>query len=80
MTSLFAQHTGLLSNTLVGQSPFRNMYHSNLTPPECAAIKELKSNPNIIMKPEEKVSAMVIGDRFDYIREGYGQLSNLTFY
>lgn len=32
------------------------------------------------MKPEEKGSPVVIGDRLDYIRKGYGELSDPKFY
>ena len=53
---------------------------NNLTPSERMALKELKNNENIIIKPADKGSAVVIMDRMDYLKEGYQQLSNPRFY
>ena len=52
----------------------------NLTKEEYKAIKSLKNNKNIIMKPADKGSAIVILNRESYINEGYRQLNDTKFY
>ena len=52
----------------------------NLTPEEKAALAVLKSNPDIVIKPADKGSAVVIQDRQDYILEGLRQLQDTNFY
>jgi hypothetical protein len=54
--------------------------HHNLTAEEKLALAELKSNPNIVIKPADKGSAVVIQNRLDYIKEGKRQLSDHHFY
>jgi hypothetical protein len=54
--------------------------HHNLTAEEKLALAELKSNPNIVIKPADKGSAVVIQNRMDYIQEGLRQLSDQNFY
>jgi hypothetical protein len=53
---------------------------SNLTPGERVAIKELRTNENIVIKPADKGSAVIILNRLDYLKEGYKQLSEPRFY
>ena len=53
---------------------------NNITPQERAAIRELKDNQKIIIKPADKGSAVVILNRDDYLSEGYKQLSDTNFY
>ena len=53
---------------------------NNLTPSERRAMRELSSNDNIVIKPADKGSAVVIMDRLDYLKIGYSQLSNKQFY
>ena len=43
-------------------------------------MKSLKNNENIIIKPADKGSAIVILDKQSYINEGQGQLHNTQFY
>ena len=53
---------------------------TNISREERKAIKTLTENPNIIIKPADKGSAVVILNREDYISEGYKQLSDTNFY
>ena len=52
----------------------------NITKEQRQAIRELYSNPNIVIKPADKGGATVIWDRSDYIKEGMRQLSDANFY
>ena len=52
----------------------------NLTGPERRALKELHHNPNIIIKPADKGSKIIIMDRSQYILEANRQLHNTTYY
>ena len=53
---------------------------NNLVPKERAAIRELRDNEQIVIKPADKGSAVVIQNREDYLAEGYKQLSDTNFY
>ena len=53
---------------------------SNLTPEEKSALAELKHNTEIVIKPADKGSAVVVQNTEDYIKEGYRQLRNPNFY
>lgn len=53
---------------------------SNLTVEEIKALTELKGNKQIIIKPADKGSAVVILDRDQYLEEGYRQLNDKTYY
>jgi len=57
----------------------RNFKH-NLTPDETRAIKDLKNNPNLVIKGADKGGAVVIMDRALYEAEGLRQLSNPKYY
>jgi peptide-methionine (R)-S-oxide reductase len=59
---------------------FQKPSHSNLMDRENKALAELKKAQNIIIKPADKGSAVVIQDLDDYINEGYRQLSDSKFY
>ena len=52
----------------------------NLTKEEYKAIKSLKNNTDIIIKPADKGSAIVILDKQSYINEGQRQLNDSMFY
>lgn len=52
----------------------------NLNPEEVKALKELKNNKSIVIKPADKGSAVVIMDREQYLWEGYRQLNDKTYY
>ena len=54
--------------------------HRNLSSEEYKAIKLLQHNPNIVIKPADKGSAIVILDRQYYISEGLRQLIDHNFY
>ena len=43
-------------------------------------MKELTNNKNIIIKPADKGSAVVIMNRIDYLKEGFRQLSDNKYY
>ena len=47
---------------------------------ELAALKQLRSNPFIVIKPADKGSFSVIMDKDNYISEGYRQLGNPSHY
>ena len=53
---------------------------TNISKAERQAIKNLTNNPNIIIKPADKGSAVVVLNRAEYISEGYKQLSDPKFY
>ena len=52
----------------------------NLPNAELAALKQLRSNPFIVIKPADKGSSSVIMDKDNYISEGYRQLDNPSHY
>lgn len=52
----------------------------NLTKPEKSALKSLKNDKNIIIKPADKGSATVIMNKSEYINEAQRQLSNTLHY
>lgn len=54
--------------------------HQNLTQGEKVALKQLKQAHNIVIKPADKGSAVVILNKIDYIREGLKQLEDARFY
>uniref|UniRef100_A0A3B3YXP6 Uncharacterized protein n=1 Tax=Poecilia mexicana TaxID=48701 RepID=A0A3B3YXP6_9TELE len=47
---------------------------------EIEALQELKNNKEIILKPANKGSAIVIFDRDKYLQEGYRQLNDKKYY
>jgi len=53
---------------------------SNLSKGERRAIKDLKKNPHIIIKPADKGGCTVIQNTIDYIIEAERQLSDTRFY
>ena len=53
---------------------------TNISRGERKAITQLNKNHNIIIKPADKGSAVVVMNRDDYIAEGYKQLSDTNFY
>lgn len=52
----------------------------NLSSVEIRALKRLRNNRNIIIKPADKGSAVDLMDRFQYLWEGHRQLSDSTYY
>ena len=59
---------------------FRPSHRTNLSPNETLALKELCNNRDIVIKPADKGSAVVIMQRKDYLKEGYRQLADINFY
>ena len=68
----------------IEQDPHRQKYKQprdkNLTKEEYQAIKSLKHNSDIIIKPAEKGSAIVVLGKQSYIQEGQRQLNDTKFY
>ena len=54
--------------------------HDNLKPSERSALHRLKKREDIIIKPADKGSAVVVMDREHYISEAERQLNDSTFY
>lgn len=52
----------------------------NLNKEEKTALNEIKNNKNIIIKPADKGSAVVIMDRDQYVWEGHRQLQDTKYY
>ena len=59
---------------------FEHLKRKNLTKEEYQSIKSLRNHPDIIIKPADKGSAIVILDKHNYIAEGERQLQNEQFY
>lgn len=53
---------------------------TNLDQFELEALKQLKSNKNIVIKPADKGSSVVVLDREQYLWEGYRQLNDKKYY
>ncbi|XP_064633637.1 uncharacterized protein LOC135491594 [Lineus longissimus] len=60
--------------------PIRAPHTQNLTENEKAAISQLQKLSQIVIKPADKGSAIVIMNKTDYIAEAERQLKNLTHY
>jgi hypothetical protein len=43
--------------------------HNNLTPAEKGALKELREREDIVIKPAEKGTPVVVMDKIDYLEE-----------
>ena len=65
---------------LLNSYPLQSPFHQNLSLAEKEALAELTKAPNIVIKPADKGSAVVIQNRLDYVREGLRQLSDPNFY
>ena len=57
-----------------------NLERKNLTKEEHKAIRSLKNNKDIVIKPADKGSAIVILHKQSYINEGQKQPNNTQFY
>jgi len=59
----------------------RNKYKdNNLSKNELMALRQLKNNNNIVIKPADKGGAIVVMDRSLYLAEGQRQLHNTAYY
>ena len=52
----------------------------NLLDSEFKALKAVKNNPDIIIKPADKGSSVVVMNRSDYVNEGYRLLNDTKYY
>ena len=59
---------------------YRESREKHLTKEEYKAIRSLRSNKDIVIKPADKGSAIVIMDKLSYINEGQKQPHNTQFY
>ena len=63
------------------QNSFRNIRaQPNLTHDEILSLKDLANNKNIVIKPADKGSIIVVMDRQQYLWEGKRQLENKKYY
>ena len=75
-------HTGICTNNSDMKVP-GNLKHTKywkLTKTKQPGLKELPSNPNIVIKKADKGSAVVVMNTTDYLRKGYRQLNDEIFY
>ena len=75
LESLISFNESLLTN-YIPRAPSNH----NLTKGEKLALAELSHNNQIVIKPADKGSAVVVMNREDYIREGMRQLNDNKFY
>ena len=68
------------NNSDLLRSPLKAPRRHNITPAQRQTIRDLFSNPEIVIKPADKGGATVIWDKQDYIKEGLRQLSDQAFY
>lgn len=59
---------------------WKPLQNSNLNIPERQALVQLQKNKNIVIKPADKGSAVVIMDRIAYVQEAYRQLNQSCYY
>ena len=73
--------TSLLNPTDQQQQQYTHkLKHSNLTRAETTALKQLKSNSSIILKPADKGGKIVLQHRDNYKFEALRQLNDTNFY
>jgi hypothetical protein len=70
----------ILSTSETRDAKIITHHKSNLTKQEWLALKQLKQNPDIIIKPADKGGNIVIMNTQDYINEGLRQLSDQQYY
>uniref|UniRef100_A0A1A8C3F2 Reverse transcriptase domain-containing protein n=1 Tax=Nothobranchius kadleci TaxID=1051664 RepID=A0A1A8C3F2_NOTKA len=75
VNSLIEEDLGYFNKTF-----YMNKSKPNLSIDETKALKELTGNKNIIIKPADKGSSIVIMDRAQYLWEGKRQLLDTTYY
>ena len=69
-----------MNEIALGKFTPKSTKRCNLSKAEKIAIRELENNPNIVIKPADKGSAVVVMNIADYIREAERQLSDIRFY
>ena len=71
---------GLVTNDVQTAATTNIPTHNNLTPAEKCAIQELKERDDIVIRPADKCSAVVVMDKVDYVGEANRQLADERFY
>jgi hypothetical protein len=70
-----------VNNDLIQKNmKYKKLANDNLTKQDRDFLQQLKENPLITIKKPDKGSAVVIMNTTDYLREGYKQLNDQTFY
>ena len=69
-----------VENTIFTESNQGRDFHRNLTSAQANALKELRTNPRIIIRDADKGSGVVVMDRDRYIAEAQRQLSDTSSY
>ena len=72
-------HLSELEEEIIKINEARQNY-PNLTKAECEALQDLMYDKNIVIKPADKGSAIVIWDKQDYLKECELQLGNKSVY
>ncbi|XP_071144979.1 uncharacterized protein [Mytilus edulis] len=67
--------TDILTNVKIN-----NQTYDNLTPDERVALTNLRDNDDIVIKPADKGSAVVVMDKSNYVQEAIRQLDDDRFY
>ncbi|XP_013855711.1 uncharacterized protein LOC106511508, partial [Austrofundulus limnaeus] len=82
LSQLPPQVTTLINNDLKYMREKFKIHNnkSNLSRDENKALEELMKNRNIIIKPADKGSAVIIMDKEQYLYEGYRQLNDTNYY
>ena len=57
----------------------KKVKHNNLSKQERIGLKQLRDNPDIVIKKADKGSAVVVMNTTHYLREGYRQLQDTNF-
>ncbi|XP_052081095.1 uncharacterized protein LOC127719111 [Mytilus californianus] len=70
-----ASNSDIIRITRENNKPFDNLTHEERT-----ALKNLRSNNNIVIKAADKGSAVVVMDKYAYIQEVERQLGDTRFY
>ena len=74
------EHVKQLILSDIQNFPAKVQRHRNLSSAEYKSINSLFKNDNIVIKPADKGSGIVILNKDDYIKEGERQLADTTFY
>ena len=67
-------------NTVISRTTSKSPASSNLSESEKAAVRNLRNNTDIVIKPADKGGAIVVWKRDLYIAEGLRQMGDATFY
>ena len=70
----------LIKSNVTNSANTNTHQHDNLSKEERSALYSLKERDDIVIKPADKGSAVVVMDKSDYIQEAERQLSDNRFY